>query len=87
MLSDQREHASLEPDHGADERVEPDEQRELCCVGAQPEAHVRRHHGVTASAPRLFAATTAAWSAGGGGRSTRTERANDSASLAASAWL
>ena len=43
MLADERQHAALEPDHRADERVQPDEQRELARVRAQPEPDLRRH--------------------------------------------
>ena len=49
LLAHEREHASLEPDHGADERVEGDEQAELRSVLAQPEPDVR--HSVACPAP------------------------------------
>src|ERR671936_1348966 len=82
-LADERQHAPLESDERADERVQPDEERELRRVRPQPEAHGRRGHGRTATAPRLLAATISAWSAGGGGKSARS----DSESPAASARL
>ena len=37
LFADERKHAALEPDHGADERVQADEQAELAPVGAQPQ--------------------------------------------------
>ena len=40
LLADQREDRSLEADHGADERVDPDEQRELAGVRPQAELNV-----------------------------------------------
>ena len=39
LLADERQHAPLEPDHAADERVQPDEERELAGVRAQAEPH------------------------------------------------
>src|SRR5207244_10543198 len=86
-LADEREHASLEPDHRADEGVQPDEERELSGVRPEPEADCRRGHARATSPPRLFAATIAAWSAGAGGRSTSSACANASGPSAASARL
>ena len=49
LLADQRQHAALEPDHAADERVQPDEQAELACVRAQAELDRSGHAGTLAS--------------------------------------
>src|SRR6266496_6635471 len=55
LLTDQRQHTALEPNHGADERVQADEEAELRSVCAQPEPnvdHVRargRHSRLTLS--------------------------------------
>ena len=70
LLADQREDRSLEADHRADERVDPDEQRELAGVRAQAELNVA-HAGMLV-APLRLAATISACCGGAGGRSTRS---------------
>ncbi len=58
LLADQREDRSLEADHGADERVDPDEQRELAGVRAQAELNVA-HAGMLVAPLRLAATISA----------------------------
>ena len=70
VLADERKHAPLEPDHRADEGVQGDEQGELPGVRAKPEANRLGRSCRAGALPRRLAATIAAWSAGGGGRST-----------------
>src|SRR5262249_49676960 len=83
-LTDEGQHAPLEPDHRPDQRIDADQQRELARVRpqAQPRTHAR-----AAAVPRRFAATIAAWSAGGGGSPTSRPRATASASAWARARL
>ena len=58
VLADQGEHASLEPNHRPDKRVEADEQAELRGVRAQPEPDAA--HARAAAIPARFARTIAA---------------------------
>src|SRR5205823_3566466 len=85
-LADQRQHASLQADHRADERVEPDENRELAGVRAQSELHRRAHAGAP-TVPERLAATIDFWSAGGGGASASNSSANASGSSIESSGL
>src|SRR5581483_11940203 len=87
VAADQRQRAALEPDHRADERVHHHEERELRRVRPQAEANGCRDHAVEAASPARFAATIAAWSAGGGGTSTSSARTNSSALACWSARL
>src|SRR5581483_4883815 len=85
--ADQRQHASLEADHRADERVQADQKRELARVRAQTEPN-RRHAG-TPGLPARLAATIRPCSAGRGGTSASSASANASGSAIASSelWL
>jgi hypothetical protein len=56
-LADQRQDAALEPDHRANESVQPDEQAELARVRAQ--AKLNAAHAWTAIRPVRLAATIA----------------------------
>src|SRR5205823_13951748 len=86
LLSDQRQHASLQPDHAADERVQADEERELAGVGPQAEPD-RRAHARAAMVPARLAATIRACSAGRGGMSATRAAAKASGSASASRGL
>ena len=86
LLAHERQHTSLEADHGADERVQPDEQAELAGVRAQPEPHRRRHAGAPTLPDRL-APTIRSCSAGRGGMSATSASAKASGSASASSGL
>src|SRR6266516_2293772 len=86
LLADERQHAALETDHAADERVQRDEQRELVRVGAQAEPDVAGHAAAPTEPARL-AATIRSCPAGGGGISASRAAANSSASVTASSGL
>src|SRR6266516_6547516 len=86
LLADQRQHAALETDHAADERVQRDEQRELPCIGAQTQTDVAGH-AAAPTAPARLAATIRCCSAGGGGISASNASAKTSASVTASRGL
>src|SRR5438105_15182754 len=85
VLTDERQHAPLQPYQRADERIEPDEQAELRGVRAQPQPN--NTHARAVAMPERLAATIAAWSAGGGGTSPSSSRTNVSTSGAPAAWL
>src|SRR5581483_8308341 len=74
VLSNQRQHAPLEADHAAEERVQADEKRELPRVGAETESD--RHQAMTTARPERLAATIRSCSAGSGGMSARSASAN-----------
>ena len=86
LLADQRQHASLQADHAADERIQCDEQPELAGVRAQTEPDRRRHAGA-ATVPERFAATIRSCSSGRGGTSESRASANASGSASASSGL
>src|SRR5204862_8340244 len=86
LLANQREHAALETDHAADERIQGDEQRELSCVGAQAELNAVGH-ATAPTEPARLAATIRSCSAGGGGISASRAAANSSVSVTASSGL
>src|SRR5262249_48149285 len=78
LLPDEREHAPPEPDHGADEGIQPDEERELARVRAQAEPDAGQ--AGTPASPTRFAATIRFWSAGRGGMSASRASAKASGS-------
>jgi hypothetical protein len=80
ILADQREDAPFETNHRPDECVHGDEKSELTGVRSKAEANPGRAHACVGERPRLLAATIAAWSGGGGGRSTSKARTNVSSS-------
>src|SRR5439155_2738602 len=86
VLPDQRQHAPLQTDHGADERVQANQQCELAGVGAQAEPDRRAHAGVL-TPPLRLAATICSCSAGGGGMSATSASANAAGSANASSGL
>ena len=79
-LADERQHAALEPHHGADKGVERDEQAELRGVRAEPERRRQRCSPRRDGAPARFCATIASCSGGRGGVSWRSASANAAAS-------
>src|SRR6266511_2512150 len=85
LPANQRQHAPLEPDHAADERVQCNEQRELRCVRTQAELY--RGHASAPSRPARFAATIRSCSSGAGGISASNASAKASASARASKEL
>ena len=85
LLADERQHAPLQPDHAADERVQADEERELARVDAQAEPN--RRHAAAPTLPERFAATIRSCSAGRGGRSASSASANASGSASESSGL
>src|SRR5207253_2928106 len=86
LFADERQHASLQTDHSANERVQADQQRELVSVGAQAEPDRHAHTGV-ASLPARLAATIRSCSAGRGGISATSAAAKASGSASASSGL
>src|SRR5581483_6700298 len=69
LLAEQRQHRPLEADHGTDERVQADQQRELWEVLSEPEP---RRHAVRPRLIRRFSANCG----GCGGKSLRTNLTN-----------
>ena len=70
LVADQRESRALQADHGPDERVERDQQRELRRVLAQPELDAAVVHRTPVSGrPARLAARISAWRSGAGGMS------------------
>ena len=85
-LADEREHAPFEPDHGADEGVQADEERELAGVLAKPEPGCRRSCP-SRDGPAAIRGDDLPLVAGAGGRSTSSASAKLAASGCASAEL
>ena len=86
LLADERQHAALEPDHRADERVQRDEQAELARVRAQPEPNVG--HALDCGPAGAVGGDDRRLT-GGGGRHVGEQRLARSCptSVSASAWL
>src|SRR5207253_150794 len=85
-FANERQHAALEADHAADERVQGDGQRELPRIGAQTQPDVAGHAAAPTEPARL-AATIRCCSAGGGGISATSASAKTSALVTASSGL
>jgi hypothetical protein len=81
VLPDQREHATLEADHRADEGIQRNEQSELAGVGPQSEPNGDGGHRRAGESPRRLAVTIDAWPTGGGGTSTSSAEEKLSASV------